>query len=405
MIKFKDAFKLAWKNLKRKSTKQLLFVVVLFIIFVMIIVPFSYYKSMDYSIDLTEALQLDFRTVLLDLSTTEEQYEKLYEMQEKYDFILKVSDEQLSMHSYGSIIEGFEKKDAEISLMSAIDGFSPDKSMVTSGRLPEAENEMICPDNFFSGNFMDLRISDGVNMKDYIGKTLKTKFYVGKEYEPNEEKQYKDFEYKVVGTYDADLIFSFDTCYLYEKSYDENIAETVQYKENDLGGYMFFRSLNDKDKVTKLLDDLDIKYFITYADLEFLTITLFLSVIATIILVIVGTIIILVYVNTYVKDNYKSLTLYKALGYDKRDIAKVMFLEMFILWSITLLISSLTVFICGQIIEHILVQITTYSALVIKIDILPILVYFAVTLLIMFAVIKSNLYKINRGTVRELSGE
>src|SRR5699024_7178059 len=97
------------------------------------------------------------------------------------------------------------------------------------------------------------------------------------------------------------------------------------------------------------------------------------------------------------------LALYKALGFNKKEIGRLMFLEIILSIIIAFIIDLLIFIIVSNIVEYVLKQQVQYRILNISLPIFPLILYFIILILLTFIITKGNIYRLEKLSVRELS--
>lgn len=272
--------------------------------------------------------------------------------------------------------------------------------MIDKGLVVKNSNEIICPSNMILGRFDDKKLEDGIDMKKHIGKTFDLIFNIYDENYNVIGQVEKSF--KLVGTYDANKTYSYNICYIEENYYDEILKE-VRLFEPIPQPAIYIKSVKDKEKVTKYLDKIGVTYQAHDLEIDFLYIIVFIALIATIILGIILTIVFIIYIRNYIKEHYKSLTLYKALGFTKNDICKIMFAELLETFIYAMLITLVPMFILSKILQYFLSKTVAFAAFNFRLSYLSIFVFFLITMIIAYFILKSELHSLDKFTVKELN--
>ena len=239
-------------------------------------------------------------------------------------------------------------------------------------------------------------------MKDYIGTTLQVRFRKHKA--GGFVKDYIEREYKLVGTFNSEITMSPQTCYIKESEFDKMIPEIIEVWNKSWGGNIYLKSNFDIEKTVKALSGLTLVTFTR--DLTFDKKLLAIITIEAIIIMIINIFIFIIYLKNYIKENYKTMTLYKALGFTKKDTQKVILfqiLQSFILALSLVLIVTFIGAIALRIYYYYSAQ--AYITNIVKIDLIATTIFLAILFTIIYYLIKRHTKIIDRFTVKELTKE
>lgn len=114
----------------------------------------------------------------------------------------------------------------------------------------------------------------------------------------------------------------------------------------------------------------------------------------------------IIYLKGYIKNNYKSLTLYKALGFTKEDSEKIILFQIGESFITAIVIVTVITFIGTMCLRYYLYRKARfYIENGVKIDCLAIFIFLILLFLIIKYMIKRNTKIIEKLTVKELSKE
>ena len=213
----KNSFKLfilAHKN-NRGIHKRIVYTVIMILLFLLLIIPFSIFKTYDNELKRLEK-EDDMLKIIIYSPKDENEYKLIEEKIENSKHFIKKKD-YTRKNILGTFNELSEKENIYLSPLI----YEKD---ITFGKNIKNANEIICS-NLLNVDFDNKDSNKLVNMKNYIGKTLNfnTRKIV---YDENIE-DYKNilytYEFKVVGTYD-DIMYN--SCYIKENIYDNIASET-----------------------------------------------------------------------------------------------------------------------------------------------------------------------------------
>lgn len=401
MINNKDMFSLI-KNLGMKNKfKNRVFILVFVVTFLIILIPFTFYKSVKDIAEDQKTYYYEGKMIRIYPGLTDEQFSKIANLAKEKDYVVRV-DRYYSRAMEAELRSGLGKNEGYLELAPLIPYNSPDEELINYGHQVENDDEIICPSTMFFGPFDDVDLKKGLKTKEYVGEKMEIDLYIHEEDTDEYNMRYLNKKYKLVGTYDAAKPYSYNTCYISEKEYFDRLSETELYRNYDPLGAIYIKNPEDRKKVGEILNREKIEYQEENLDYSFLTTTLLISLIASLILVLISTVILLVYIRKFIKENYKSLTLYKALGFNKKTIIKILFMETVMLWIKAMLISIVITFIGGKILELFLCGITSYETLKVKLNLTSVMVYFMIVIFISYGIIKSESNIIDRFTVVDL---
>lgn len=396
-MKIKEAFNLALKSLKKISLREKIFIIVITIIFLLILIPFTIYGVFTNEVSFLNENDTDLKIIGIykdEDKTLGNQY---------YIDIIKNNEHVVYIDDGSRFLYGYLDKNnrySDYDFEKAIDGLVP---KVTKGKNIQNENEIICPEYFTSDIVASgVKTSELINMKDSIGKEIKLTFFQDKS--KNDSAQITK-SLTLVGTFDGDKIGNYDTCYMEISTFKEidEITKTlndstyipfldvyVDSRKNidEVNDYLLSQGLNSS--VTSSIDD------------SFILNILFLSVIILIFVIIGSVIILFSYFKRYYKEEYKNIALLKALGYTNKDISKIILLESIFLIGIGLIISVILFILISWGFNIYFQGIADYRHVKISFPILPITIYYAIIIGLNYVIIKSDNYILDKMSVEEI---
>lgn len=375
-----ELFKISHKSNKGIG-KKTIFIVVITIVLLLIFIPFTFYKTYKMAVNDILNSQYEFRIINI---YDENEIKKLSpalrkELTTKKE-VIKIFDRRQKRSSVQGYIYDLNKNDF-MDINPAIEKFTP---QIIEGNSLKDTNDIICPNNMAFGVFSDMNKNDLTNMSDYLGKniivTVPKLMYnneTGKTY-----YDYYKYKFKLVGLYDPSLLYSYSSCYIKEDRLLSIAEETFPYNINEYEEItsIYISNYRDVKNVTNFLDQNGISYQVPYMELGFLDFTLILSLVSTIILTIISLFILNIYFKLFLKEKTPQIALYKALGYNKQEIQKIVFYSMLEMLLQSLIISFIILLTAKFILMAILNQNITYTGINIRISFLPVIIYFIVCL-------------------------
>lgn len=375
-----ELFKISHKSNKGIG-KKIIFIVVIAIVLLLIFIPFTFYKTYKMAVNDILNSQYEFRIINI---YDENEIKKLSpalrkELTTKKE-VIKIFDRRQKRSSVQGYIYDLNKNDF-MDINPAIEKFTP---QIIEGNSLKDTNDIICPNNMAFGVFSDMNKNDLTNMSDYLGKniivTVPKLMYnneTGKTY-----YDYYKYKFKLVGLYDPSLLYSYSSCYINEDRLLSIAEETFPYNINEYEEItsIYISNYRDVKNVTNFLDQNGISYQVPYMELGFLDFTLILSLVSTIILTIISLFILNIYFKLFLKEKTPQIALYKALGYNKQEIQKIVFYSMLEMLLQSLIISFIILLTAKFILMAILNQNITYTGINIRISFLPVIIYFIVCL-------------------------
>jgi len=392
MRKELSLLKLAIKK-NKKFSKKILFLIIIQFLFLLILIPTTTYKSLSDSVNRIINSLYDFRIIQV------EDVDKYANNPIENEHIIKTLYNYQDNYYKGAYM--FEmNKNSSMDIYPSYDTFTP---LVEYGSTISDEYDMICPTNMAFGIYDDENINNMTNMKDYLGKEIKiTTYKVNTKNAFTEEEKIEKFPYeytfKLVGTYDAKYTYSYSSCYINSNTFNNILEET----KSDGPTYMtnitalYIDSLQNIKEITSILDENNIKYFITEADTAFMDVILNVSLILTIFTIIVSIIILSKYINIYVKENNKFLCLLTYLGFPRKDIKTILFYSLLDLTMKSFIISIIVTLLFSGIILFILRNNVSYALLKISISLISSIIYTMIVLVISIFSINKEVNKVGK---------
>lgn len=383
----KNSFKLfilAHKN-NRGIHKKVVYTVIMILLFLLLIIPFSIFKTYDNELKRLEK-EDDMLKIIIYSPKDENEYKLIEEKIENSKHFIKKKD-YTRKNILGTFNELSEKENIYLSPLI----YEKD---ITFGKNIKNANEIICS-NLLNVDFDNKDSNKLVNMKNYIGKTLNfnTRKIV---YDENIE-DYKNilytYEFKVVGTYD-DIMYN--SCYIKENIYDNIASETFPALPMEGETALYFDSINGAQTASKIFDKNNIFYTLPSYDTTFIVTIRVISYILGIVFFILLLLMFNFYIKVFIKEKEKTLILYNYLGYTKKDLNKVILFSFYEIVSTSLIITLLICLIIKICLNYFLNLSVEYHFLNISIYILPVFIMlFILIILSTFIVNNENkkLYK------------
>ena len=332
----KNSFKLfilAHKN-NRGIHKKVVYTVIMILLFLLLIIPFSIFKTYDNELKRLEK-EDDMLKIIIYSPKDENEYKLIEEKIENSKHFIKKKD-YTRKNILGTFNELSEKENIYLSPLI----YEKD---ITFGKNIKNANEIICS-NLLNVDFDNKDSNKLVNMKNYIGKTLNfnTRKIV---YDENIE-DYKNilytYEFKVVGTYD-DIMYN--SCYIKENIYDNIASETFPALPMEGETALYFDSINGAQTASKIFDKNNIFYTLPSYDTTFIVTIRVISYILGIVFFILLLLMFNVYIKVFIKEKEKTLNLYNFLGYSKNDLNKIVLFSFYEIVAFSLMITLLICFI------------------------------------------------------------
>ena len=335
----KNSFKLfilAHKN-NRGIHKKVVYTVIMILLFLLLIIPFSIFKTYDNELKRFEK-ENDSSKIVSFFYSEKEKYEKIKNKVEESKYFIKEKDYTIPFKS-GSFeeISGIYDDD------TYINPYIYEKD-ITFGKNLKNDNEIICSSLLKPNYFEDTKTKDLIDMKKYVGKTLNfttTKIVFDKEI--NDYKAiYFTYKFKLTGLiYD----YSNSNCYITETKFDEIVNETFPARPME-GEIAIYTTSNEGAKtIAKIFDSNNMFYNLSEVDTNFIYLIRNISFILSIIFFILLLIMFNIYIKVFIKEKEKTLNLYNFLGYSKNDLNKKVLFSFYEIVAFSLMITLLICFI------------------------------------------------------------
>lgn len=335
----KNSFKLfilAHKN-NRGIHKKVVYTVIMILLFLLLIIPFSIFKTYDNELKRFEK-ENDSSKIVSFFYSEKEKYEKIKNKVEESKYFIKEKDYTIPFKS-GSFeeISGIYDDD------TYINPYIYEKD-ITFGKNLKNDNEIICSSLLKQNYFEDTKTKDLIDMKKYVGKTLNfttTKIVFDKEI--NDYKAiYFTYKFKLTGLiYD----YSNSNCYITETKFDEIVNETFPARPME-GEIAIYTTSNEGAKtIAKIFDSNNMFYNLSEVDTNFIYLIRNISFILSIIFFILLLIMFNIYIKVFIKEKEKTLNLYNFLCYSKNDLNKIVLFSFYEIVAFSLMITLLTCFI------------------------------------------------------------
>lgn len=335
----KNSFKLfilAHKN-NRGIHKKVVYTVIMILLFLLLIIPFSIFKTYDNELKRFEK-ENDSSKIVSFFYSEKEKYEKIKNKVEESKYFIKEKDYTIPFKS-GSFeeISGIYDDD------TYINPYIYEKD-ITFGKNLKNDNEIICSSLLKPNYFEDTKTKDLIDMKKYVGKTLNfttTKIVFDKEI--NDYKAiYFTYKFKLTGLiYD----YSNSNCYITETKFDEIVNETFPARPME-GEIAIYTTSNEGAKtIAKIFDSNNMFYNLSEVDTNFIYFIRNISFILSIIFFILLLIMFNIYIKVFIKEKEKTLNLYNFLGYSKNDLNKIVLFSFYEIVAFSLMITLLICFI------------------------------------------------------------
>ena len=334
----KNSFKLfilAHKN-NRGIHKKVVYTVIMILLFLLLIIPFSIFKTYDNELKRFEK-ENDSSKIVSFFYSEKEKYEKIKNKVEESKYFIKEKDYTIPFKS------GSFEEISGIYDDTYINPYIYEKD-ITFGKNLKNDNEIICSSLLKPNYFEDTKTKDLIDMKKYVGKTLNfttTKIVFDKEI--NDYKAiYFTYKFKLTGLiYD----YSNSNCYITETKFDEIVNETFPARPME-GEIAIYTTSNEGAKtIAKIFDSNNMFYNLSEVDTNFIYLIRNISFILSIIFFILLLIMFNIYIKVFIKEKEKTLNLYNFLGYSKNDLNKIVLFSFYEIVAFSLMITLLICFI------------------------------------------------------------
>lgn len=391
-MKIKDLFILGIKSLKHLSLKKKIFLVIQIFIMLLILIPFSFYSVFSNASNTIVDNQFEFREI--SLYGTSKDYEKYQDVLDDYENEHIIYIDELAVPS----INGYTNKDSEnnFTLKRALDNFTP---ITTNGNDLKDEFDIICPEMASDNYFENLNYDELINLDAKIGDIITLNFY-------NKDEYIFSQDFKLVGTYNADFYYSYDTCYILNTTYENILSKinTTNYENDENSVKALFTLYIDSEKnvadIINYLENEDIIVSVPELEDSFVHYILLLSLVIMIILTIISIILLINYFKNYYYEEYYNISLYKALGFKDRDIINIIFIENILLILISLIISIILFIILKYIVTIYLHQFVAFRIVEINLSIIPLVIYYLIVAILNYVFLKIDINEISKLSIK-----
>lgn len=386
-----DILTLSHKN-NQNLSKKFIFLFIIIVLLLILFIPAIFYHTYKGSVSEILNSDYDFRIIQV---IGDKYIDKTKEILKDNKDIIRMIDSSEHEIMEGSLFLNFQNQTTTdtIIIKPSITSFMPS---IVSGSDLQGEFDLVCPIKMAFGVFDDEDINTFINMEENINQGITLRFsrsYLD-EFD-NWQSIFHDYTFNLIGVYDAKDAYSYSTCYISEDTFNrineefqgelEKINYDKELKSRFL--YLYVNKLENVSKVENILKENNIPYFISEMDLDFLYDALSISKILMILVIFISFIIILGYFKIYFKEKEKNIALYKILGFSKSDINQILFFSIMELFILAFVITCFVLIIGKYFLYFYLKNNVTYMSLVIRIPILPILIYIISILLFIYLVL------------------
>lgn len=393
-MKTKELFLLGFKSLKFLSLRKKIFLVIQIVIMLLILIPFGFYSVFSNAAETIINNQYEFREI--SLYGTSNDYEKYKSVLNEYENNHIVYIDELATPN----IRAYTSVDSRNNfiLKRKIEGFVPE---VTNGNELNNKYDIICPEMATDVNFEELNYNDLINLEEKIGKTINLNFL------NSDDELVFSQEFNIVGTYNADFYYSYDTCYILNNTFDEILSKINSDLKEDSDTVkdlfiLYVDSNENVEEITNYLENNDIMVSVPKLDDKIVNYILLLSIFIMIILVITSIIILINYFKNYYKEEYYNIALYKALGFKEKDIIKIIFIENILLIFVALIVSIVLFIFLKIIVTLYLHQFVAFRIAEIRLSIIPLFIYYLVIILLNYVFLKIDINEISSMSIKRI---
>lgn len=386
-----SSINIAFLNSKKLSIKRKVFIIITVLCLLILSFLFCFYNMYKNFIDSIYNNQNDSK--IISVYNTLDEYSSFEKVIDSYNNsnIVYVEKNVYSLYGYVDNTNRYSFK-----LNRDLNYFVPDTEF---GRKLKSEGEIICPSKASYYNFDNLKYNELIDLKNMIGNKITLSFHNGV------NSIVKD--YILVGTYNADLFYSYNDCYIKQSEYDfivNNLKD--RYTDNDTYVNLFNIYVNNYknvNEVNQYLVENGISTSVVSIDDSFLNYSLLLSYLFLIIMVIILSIFLIKFYKSYYQEEYYNIALYKALGYDENFICKIMFWEIEIILFIALIIATFLLCIIIFGVTMYLKQFVIFRLARINFPIIAFMLYFLLISIINYLFLKADMKSISSYSVKGLS--
>ena len=421
-MKIKDYLSLGFKNIKLYKLQSIIFVIVLTIMLLLgnVFLNFSYTVNTYYDNIAKYSINARRGTIhkhyLVNNKIEFAPYDEVINSVLTYDHVIYAANSSYNVVITNIDLDVIKDKDNLLYLYPYMKTY-PEKLIY--GRGVEKDNEIICPR--YLGKTSPIKTKDDlIDMKDYLDKEIPFSFYKIVFQDKNHTNSIKldKINFKLVGIFENTPIDydSYRICYidsnLAEKLYEETkIVYTEEYlkafnMEICYGGaaadFIVDTPENFKEVYKKLEEDgYDVGngYFIDYnwanAMFNFAYILFFIAFI--LIIFTIG-----IYTSINLKKRKTDIALYKTFGYKNKDIGRILFMQLLILFLISFILNIIIALIGIKIGNNIISYYIELGGFYLTISFIREVLYFVVIMIVMYVVFKETCNSVNRLQIRNI---
>lgn len=346
-MNIKYSWYLSKKNVA-KNKNNIFIITLLTICFLLIVLSFSFVKTLDNYLVKGIMNDISYKTLFVGPKPDVETEEELISKLKKIEHVIDVFPDR--ENSYVLSLSKLGKENVIGSFF--IVGISDENMIeVSHGRKISNENEIICPNIFYPNDDLEskttLKPNEFFQMQRYLGEKVLSNYFV---YIDDENRDIRSLELSIVGTYSNNPSYIDENiCYasrtLIRKIFDE------AYQHIDLSQQLdsIIVRVDDIKNINRVIREIEKdNYFVTpavYVDHQFINSIKYLSYTILFITTIIS-ICLISYINKKgINDKKSEINVFRGLGYSKKEISRILFLENLYLGVLTSLISCVIVFL------------------------------------------------------------
>ena len=421
-MKLKDYLLLGFKNIKLYKLQSIIFVIVLTSMLLLgnVFLNVSYTVNTYYDNIAKYSINARRGTIhkhyLVNNKIEFAPYDEVINSVLTYDHVIYASNSSYNVVNTNIDLEGAINYDETIYLYPYMKTY-PEKLIYGKG--VESDSEIICPRYLGVTNSIKTK-DDLIDMKDYLNKEIPFSFYKIVFQDKNHTNNIKldKINFKLVGIFENNPFDndSYSRCYidsnLAEKLYEETkIVYTEEYlkafnMEICYGGaaadFIVDTPENFKEVYKKLEEDgYDVGngYFIDYnwanAMFNFAYILFFIAFI--LIIFTIG-----IYTSINLKKRKTDIALYKTFGYKNKDIGRILFMQLLILFLISFILNIIISLVGIVIGNNIISYYIELGGFYLTISFIREVLYFTVIMIVMYVVFKETCNSVNRLQIRNI---
>ena len=421
-MKLKDYLLLGFKNIKLYKLQSIIFVIVLTSMLLLgnVFLNFSYTVNTYYDNVAKYSVDARSRSVhkqnLVNNFIEDLPYNEVINNVLTYDHVIYAANDDYDI-VYSSIdLESLPKSNRIIYLYPYMKTY-PEKLIY--GRGVENINEIICPRYLATKEEFKTK-DDLTDMKDYLNKEIPAKFHKTIFQDKNHiyNTTLDKIKFKLVGIFENNPFdeYSYLNCYidreqardLFDKTqvtYSKEYLEALNMEISEGGRYTRFivdTPENLDSVINKLKEDgYDVSdgYFIDYnatnAMFNFVYLLFFIAFI--LIIFTIG-----IYTSINLKKRKTDIALYKTFGYKNKDIGRILFMQLLILFLISFILNIIIAFIGIKIGNNIISYYIELGGFYLTISFIREVLYFVVIMIVMYVVFKETCNSVNRLQIRNI---